>query len=178
MSLLADKFIKLEWVSDKLIRYVNPPNDSQVLLLHGMSERSVILQEQIISSQANTESVVGSARTQFANSINLHVPLKRKLLWRWARTVRVDFRNSLLLNIMENWWRYGEGSRQRGWGCRCCLWCSRVSDLRVWVSGFRSSEIVQERNWSDRLYLRVFLTPLDLRNVSFQIFKIYQKSSS
>ena len=28
------------------------------------------------------------------------------------------------------------GGRHREWGCRCCLWCSRVGDLRVWVSGF------------------------------------------
>ena len=42
-----------------------------------MSEKSVILHEEITSSQADTVSVVGSARTHFAISINLHVPLKK-----------------------------------------------------------------------------------------------------
>ena len=37
----------------------------------------MILLEEITSSQAETVSVVGSARTYFANSINLHVPLKK-----------------------------------------------------------------------------------------------------
>ena len=99
-SLLADKFIKLEGVKDKLIRYVNLTIDNQVLLLHGMSKKSVILHEEITSSQADTESVVGSTGTHFAIFINLHVPRKKKLLWRWARRVRVEFRDSLLLEIM------------------------------------------------------------------------------
>ena len=42
-----------------------------------MSEKSVILHEEITSSQADAVSVVGSARTHFAISINLHVPLKK-----------------------------------------------------------------------------------------------------
>ena len=65
-----------------------------------MSEKTVILPEEITSSQADTESVVGSAGTHFAISINLHVRLKKKLLWRWAGRVRVEFRNRLLLEIM------------------------------------------------------------------------------
>ena len=48
-----------------------------MLLFHGMSEKSVILHEEITSSQADAVSVVGSARTLFAISINLHVPLKK-----------------------------------------------------------------------------------------------------
>ena len=44
--------------------------------IHGMSEKSVILHEEITSSQADTVSVVGSARTHVGISINLHVPLK------------------------------------------------------------------------------------------------------
>ena len=90
---------KLEWVSGWWIRHVNPPIDSQVLLFHGMSENSVILHQEITLSEADTESVVGSAGTYFAISI-LHVPLKRKWLWRWARRILVEFRNSLLLEIM------------------------------------------------------------------------------
>ena len=88
MSLLADNFIKLQWVRNKLIRHVNPSIDSQVSLFHGMSEKSVILHEGITSSQADTVSVVGSARTHFAIFINLHVPLKKNFLWIWARRVR------------------------------------------------------------------------------------------
>ena len=42
-----------------------------------MSEKSVILHEEITSSQADAVSVVGSARTRTAISINLHVPLKK-----------------------------------------------------------------------------------------------------
>ena len=42
-----------------------------------MSEKSVILPEEITSSQADTVSVVGSATTHFAISIHLHVPLKK-----------------------------------------------------------------------------------------------------
>ena len=42
-----------------------------------MSEKSVVLHGEITSSQADAVSVVGSARTHFANSINLHVPLKK-----------------------------------------------------------------------------------------------------
>ena len=48
-----------------------------MLLFHGKSEKTVILHEEITSSQADTESVVGSARTHFAILINLHVPLKK-----------------------------------------------------------------------------------------------------
>ena len=37
----------------------------------------MILHEEITSSQADAVSVVGSARTHFAISINVHVPLKK-----------------------------------------------------------------------------------------------------
>ena len=47
-----------------------------MLLFHRMSEKSVTLHGEITSSQADAVSVVGSARTHFAFSINLHVPLK------------------------------------------------------------------------------------------------------
>ena len=42
-----------------------------------MSEKSVIQHEEVTSSQADAVSVVGSARTHFAISVNLHVPLKK-----------------------------------------------------------------------------------------------------
>ena len=60
-----------------MVKHVNPSIDCQVLLFHGMSEKSVILHEEITSSQADIVSVVGSARTHFAISINVHVPLKK-----------------------------------------------------------------------------------------------------
>ena len=104
-----------------------------------MSEKSVILHEEINSSQAVTVSVVGCARTHFAISINLHVPLKKNFLWIWARRVGESGWSSGIAccwRSWRNWWRCGEGDTHRGWGCRCCLWCSRVGDLRVWVAVF------------------------------------------
>ena len=79
---------------------MNPQIDNQFLLFHGMSESTVILHVETTSTQADTESVVGSARTHFAISIKLHVPLKRQLLCRWAGRIWVEFRNSLLFEIM------------------------------------------------------------------------------
>ena len=79
------------------MRHVKPPIDSQFLLFHGMSEKSVILYEEISLPQADSESVVDSAGTHFVISINLHVRLKRKMLWRWAKRGRVDFRNSFVV---------------------------------------------------------------------------------
>ena len=38
------------------------------------------------------------------------------------------------------------------------------------LQGFILSETYREKDWGDRLCLRVLLTPLDLRNVIFQIF--------
>ena len=41
------------------------------------------------------------------------------------------------------------------------------------LQGFISSEIVRRGGLEGQLRLRVLLTPLDLRNVTFQIFKKY-----
>ena len=79
-----------------------------------MSEKSVILHEEITSSQADTESVVGSSRTHFAISINLHVPLKTMVLWIWAKRVRVELQKSLLFEIMAKLMKMREGGRHRG----------------------------------------------------------------
>ena len=38
------------------------------------------------------------------------------------------------------------------------------------LQGFIFSEIFRKNDWRDRLCLSVFLTPLDLHNVNFQIF--------
>ena len=113
-----------------------------------MSEKNMILHEEITSSQADTVSVVGSARTHFAISINLHVPLRRNFLRRRAKRVREPGWSSgtaCCWRSWRNWWRCGEGDTQRGWGCRWCLWCSRVGDLRVEHQGFTFSEIVQRK---------------------------------
>ena len=155
------------------MKHVNPPIDSQVLLFHGVSERSGILHEEITLSQADTESVVGSARTHFTISINLHVPPKKKLLWIWARRVRVQFRNMLFLEITKL--MKMRGGRQtsrvrmsmlflvlRGWRSPGLL--SRVSFSQKWS---------QEIDWRDRICLKVLLTQLYLRNVSFQNFRSY-----
>ena len=66
--------MKFERVRDNLLRYVNPPIDSQVLLFHGTSEKDVILHEEITPSQADTGSVVGSAGTHFSFCHFQHCP--------------------------------------------------------------------------------------------------------
>ena len=124
---------ELEWVSGKWFRHVYPPMGSQHLLFHGMFEKSVILHEEITLSQADTESVVHSAGTHFAISINLHVPLKGKMLCRWAGRVQVEFQNSLLLEIMAK-----RGGRQTSRVRTSMLFVVvRVGDLRVWVPEFK-----------------------------------------
>ena len=139
-----------------------------------MSQKSVILHEEITSSQEDTESVVGSAGTHFAVSINLHVPLKRKLLRRWARRVGVEFRNRLLLDIMAKLIKL-RGGRQTSRLRQSILfvvlprWRSTGSSTRVSLS----HRFSQENDWRDKKCLMVLLTPLDLRNVSFHIFKTY-----
>ena len=51
--------------------------------------------------------------------------------------IRVKFWNSLLLEIMVKLMKMRVKGRHRRWGCRCCFWCSRVGDLRVWVALFQ-----------------------------------------
>ena len=139
-----------------------------------MFEKSVILHEEVTLSQADSESVVGSARTLFAISTNLHVPLKRMFLWRWARRNRVDFWNSLLLEIMAKLMKM-RGGRHTSWVRMSMLfvvlprWRSPGLSCRVSFS----QKFSEGKDWRDRLLLRVLLAPLDLRNVSFQIFNIY-----
>ena len=73
-----------------------------MLLFHGMSEKSVIRHEEITSCQEDAVSVVGSARTQFAISINLQVPLRKTFVDMVEESpgIWVKFWNSLLLEIM------------------------------------------------------------------------------
>ena len=137
-----------------------------------MSEKTVILHEEITSSQVDTESVVGSVRTHFAISINLHVPLKRIFLYIWAKRSRMEFQNSfLLLEIMAKLMKM-RGRRHTSRVRMSMLfvvllrWRSPGLSCRVSIS----QRLSTENCWRDRLCLRVLLTPLDLRNVSFQIF--------
>ena len=69
--LLTDDFIKKN-LSDDRKKQVIPPIDKQVLLFHGMSERNVILLEEISSSQADTESGLGASWTD--DAISQHLP--------------------------------------------------------------------------------------------------------
>ena len=145
--------------------------DSQILLFLGVSEKSVILNEEIPSSQADTELSVGSIGNHFAISIHLQVPLEKKMLWSWAR---VEFRNRLLLDIMEKLMKM-RGDRQRArvrmsmLFVVLLLWRSPGLSPRVSLS----QKFFQEKDRRNRLYLKVLLTPLDLLTVRFQIFKLY-----
>ena len=65
-----------------------------------MSEKSVILHEQITLSQADTVSVVGSARTHFCHFHQPPCAPEESFLWRCSTRVQVEFWNSLFLEIM------------------------------------------------------------------------------
>ena len=87
-----------------------------MLLFHAMTEKSVILHEEITWLQADTVSVVASARTQFAISINLYMPLKKNFLWIWARRVRESGWSSGIAccwRSWRNWWRCGKGQSSK-----------------------------------------------------------------
>ena len=127
------------------MRQVNPPIDSQVLLFHGLSEKSVILHEEITLSQADSESVVGSARTHFAISIHIHVPLKRKLLWRWTRKVQVEFWNSLLLEITAKLMNMRENADIEGEDVDVVCGAPALAISGFESQGFIFSEIVRRK---------------------------------
>ena len=126
---------KLEWVRDKKIRHVNPPIDCQILLLHGISEKSVISHEETILSEANTETAVGSARTHFPFLSTSKCPWRENCCLGGRRESGWSSGTACCWRSWRNWWRCGEGGRHHGWGCRRFLWCSRVGDVRVWVAG-------------------------------------------
>ena len=139
-----------------------------------MIEKSVILNEEITSSQTDTESVVGSGGIHSAISVNFHVALKKKLLWRWARRVRVRFRNSLLVEIMAKLMKMRGGrhtSRERMSMLFVVLphWRSPGVSTSVLLS----ERFSQEKDCSERISLNVLLTPFHLHYVNFQNFKLY-----
>ena len=139
-----------------------------------MSEKSVILHEEITSSQADAVSVVGSARTHFAISINLHVPLKKNS----CGDGREESGNPGEVLEKPVFGDHGETDEDAG--------NEHTSKVRVSMSflvlprwrspglscrvSFSFSEVFREKDWRDRFCLSVFLTPLELRNVNFQIF--------
>ena len=129
---------------------MNPPIDSQVLLIHGMSEKSVILHEEITSSHADTESVVGSARTHFAISINLHVPLKRQLLCRWVGRIRVEFRNSLLFEIMAKLTKMRGKADIEGEGVDVVFCAPALAISGFLLQGFIISKIVRSKGLDEQ----------------------------
>ena len=108
-----------------------------------MSEKNVILHEEIILSEADSESVVASARTQFAIFINLHVPLKRKLLCRWASRIRMEFRNSLLLKIMAKLMKMRGGTHIEGESVDVVFGAPALAISGFELQGFIFSEIVR-----------------------------------
>ena len=138
-----------------------------------MSEKSVILHEEITSSQADTVSVVGSARTHFAISINLHVPLK-KTSCGYGQGESGNPGEVLKLLVVGD---HGETDEDVGKGQKSKV---RVLMLFLVLPRWRSQglscpvsfsqKLSEGKDWRDRLRLRVLLAPLDFRNVSFQIF--------
>ena len=113
-----------------------------------MSEKSVILQEEITSSQADTVSVVGSARTHFAISVNLHVPLKKNFLWIWARRVRESGWSSEIAccwRSWRKWWRCGERADIEGEGIYVGFSAPALAISGFKLQGFIFSEIVRRK---------------------------------
>ena len=87
--------------------------------------------------------------------------------------LRVEFWNSLLSEITAKLMKMRGKGRHRG--CRCCLWCSRVGDLRVEHQGFTFSEIVRRKRLEGQTLSEAVIDTARIRNVSFQIFKNYQQ---
>ena len=104
---------------------------------------------------------------------------EEKLLWIWARRVRESGWSSEIACCWRSW-RNGEtnedvGKRQTSKVRVSMLFlvlpCWRSQGLSCMVSF--SQKLSEGKDWRDRLRLRVLLVPLDLRNMSFQIFIPY-----
>ena len=118
-----------------------------------MSEKSVILHEEITSFQADTVSVVGSARTHFAVFINLHVPLKKSFLRIWARRVRESGWTSGIAGCWRswrNWWRCGERADIEGEGVDVVFSAPALAISGLELQELIFSEIFREMDWRDR----------------------------
>ena len=84
---------------------------------------------------------------------------------------RVEFQNSFFVGD------HGETDEDAGWEAHiegedvdvvCGAPALAISKFEL--QGFIFPEIFREKDWRDRFCLSVFLTPLDLGNVNFQIF--------
>ena len=118
-----------------------------------MSEKSVILHGEITSSQEDAVTVVGSARTHFAFSINLYVSLKKNFLWIWARRVRESGWSSGIAcwwRSWRNWWRCGEKADIEGEGVDVVLGAPALAISGLELQSFIFSEIFREIDWRDR----------------------------
>ena len=138
-----------------------------------MSEKSVILHVEITLPQADTESVVGSAGTHFAISINLHVPVKKIVVKMGKKRPSGVLEQFVVGDLGKT---DEDAKRETHIDSEDVDVVSGAPALAISgfeCQGFIFSEAVRKKDWRDRLYRMVFLTPLDLRNVSFQIFKIY-----
>ena len=164
---------KIEWVSRKWIRHVKPPIDSKVLLLHGMSEKSVILHQEITLTQADTESVVDSAGTHFALSINLHVPLIEK------NVVEMDEQRAgpggvpeqFVVRFLRDYRRKMTGGTDFVW--RCC-WhhsTSTICVVRLFTLSLNSRchvvAILSARGEEARFRMRVTLGVILIRSLVY-----------
>ena len=84
--------------------------------------------------------------------------------------IRVKFWNSLLLEIMAKLMKMREKADIEGEGVDVVLGAPALAISGLELQSFIFSEILREMDWRDRFCLSVFLTPLDIRNVNFQIF--------
>ena len=144
-----------------------------MLLFYGMSDKNVILHEEITSSQADAVSVVGSARTHFAMSINLHVPLKKNFCGYGFR----DFGNPgevlEMLVVADHGGIVEDAGNKEASKVRVSMLFLVLPRCRSPGLTCRvpfSQRLSEVEDWRDRICLNVFLTPLDLRNVTLQIF--------
>ena len=144
-----------------------------MLLFHRVSEKSVILHEEINSPQADAVSVVGSPRTHFAIFINLHVPLK-KISCGYGRGESGNpgevLEKLVVGDHAETVEDAGREIHIEGEDVVVVGGAPALAIPKFELQGFIFSEVFREKDWRDRLCLRVLLTPLDLRNVNFQIF--------
>ena len=137
-----------------------------------MSEKSVILLEEISSSQADTESIFRASGTDIAISHHLPCAPEEKVVVERCEENPGGVPEQLVFG--------GRGETDEEAGTEADIKDEDIDvvygapELVVCVfesEGFIFSEIVSRKGLGDRLCLRVLLTPLDFRNVSFQIFK-------
>ena len=98
---------------------------------------------------------------------------EENFLWIWAKKVRESGWSSGIAccwRPWRNWWRCGERADIEGEGVDVVFGAPALAISGFGLHSFIFSEIFREKDWRDWLRLSVFSTPLDLRNVNFQIF--------